>query len=63
MVLCTSLEYRKSKKNGFLRCSANLLNTARAKTRQVDLREIPLSAEIQTPPEQLSLEHPSSKEQ
>jgi hypothetical protein len=40
-----------------------LLNTARAKAWQVALWEIPLSAEIQTPPEQLSPEHLSSKEQ
>jgi hypothetical protein len=32
-------------KNRFLRCSAYLLNTAGAKTRQVALREIPLSVE------------------
>jgi hypothetical protein len=35
----------------------------RSKTRQVALRAIPLSAEIRTPQEQLSPEHPSSKEQ
>jgi hypothetical protein len=34
------------KKNSFLRCSAYLWNTAGAKTRQVALWEIPLSAEI-----------------
>jgi hypothetical protein len=50
-------------KNGFLRCSAYLLNTAGAKTRQVALREIPLSAEILAQPEQLSPEHPSFKDQ
>jgi hypothetical protein len=33
-------------KTGFLRFSAYLLNIARAKTRQVALRKIPLSAEI-----------------
>jgi hypothetical protein len=47
----------------FLRCSVYLLNTVGAKTRQVALREIPLSVEIQTLPEQLSQEHPFSKEQ
>jgi hypothetical protein len=36
-------------------CSAYLLNTTRAKTRQVALWDTPLSAEIPTPPEQLSL--------
>jgi hypothetical protein len=39
------------------------LNTAGAKTNQVALLEILLSAEIQTLPEQLSAVHPSSKEQ
>jgi hypothetical protein len=49
-------------KNGFLRCSAFLLNSAGVKNRQVALREIPIPAEIRTLPEQLSPEHPSSKE-
>jgi hypothetical protein len=35
-----------------------ILNTARAKTWQFALREIPFSAEFRIPPEQLSLEHP-----
>jgi hypothetical protein len=52
-----------SVKNRFPECSAYLLNTAGAKTRQVALWEIPLSAEIQIPPEQLSVEHFSYKEQ
>jgi hypothetical protein len=46
VVLCVSLEYHRNKKNGFLRSSAYLLNITGAKTRQVSLREIPLSAEI-----------------
>jgi hypothetical protein len=63
VVLCVFLEYCRSQKIGFLRCSAYLLNTAGAKARQVALWEIPLFAEIRTPPEQLSSGHPSSKEQ
>jgi hypothetical protein len=35
----------------------HISNTAGAKTRQFALREIPLSAEIRIPPEQLSSEH------
>jgi hypothetical protein len=43
-------------KTSFMRCSAYLLNTTGAKTIQVALREIPLSAEIQTLPKKLSLD-------
>jgi hypothetical protein len=60
--LCVSRILPKQK-NWSLRCSAYLLNTAEAKTRQVALWEIPPSAEIRTPLEQLSPEHPSSSEQ
>jgi hypothetical protein len=50
-------------KNCFMRGSAYMLNTEGVKTRQVALWEILLSAEIRTQPEQLCLEHLSSKEQ
>jgi hypothetical protein len=39
----------------------HISNTARAKTRQFALQEIPLSVEIRIPPEQLSPEHPPPK--
>jgi hypothetical protein len=56
VVLCVN-RIPQEQTNDFLR-SLRISNTAGAKTRQLALREIPISAEIRIPPEQFSLEHP-----